>query len=268
MSKFDFKSAIEQAKAKMKSNKLNAVILAPSGGGKSSLCGTSGLPTLYLYCSSETHGPIAASTFATGEVTPICVDEGRDPDETLEFIREILSDTAFLKDYEFIAMDSASGLEHIIRESNELKTACMTDKGKLNSFRITEVITTIFSGIIKKLQGTGKHTAMTLALDVRAMDAETGEIVDAAPKLQGYGVAEAVIMQSGDVFIIGQLTNGEKTAYRIQFNGKVSKASKDAAGQIKRFQNFSPRLTGIKSLPESLPAKLSEVIKLKGGKGD
>jgi hypothetical protein len=263
--KFDFNAAIAQAKAKMEDKRLNAIILAPSGGGKSSLCGTAGVPTLYIYCMSETHGPVAASTFATGDVTPICIDDGRDPDEALEFLNALLEDKDALEPYEMIAFDSASGLEKIIRESTELKAACLTANGKVNGFMISEVMALMFSNIIKKMQATGKHTAMTLALDVKAMDSETGEILDASPKLQAYGVAEQVIMGHGDVFIIGPLSNGEKIAYRVQLNGKVSKASKDAGGMVKRFQNFNLRLTGVKELPASLPAKLSEVIKLKAG---
>jgi hypothetical protein len=261
--KFDFSKAIEQAKARMDNVRLNAIILAPSGGGKSSLCGTAGVPTLYIYCMSETHGPVAASTFATGDVTPICIDDNRDPDAALEFLNALLEDAETLAPFDMIAFDSASGLEKIIRESTELKAACLTSNGKINSFMISEVMALMFSNIIKKMHATGKHTAMTLALDVKAMDSDTGEIIDASPKLQAYGVAENVIMGHSDVFIIGPLSNGEKVSYRIQFNGKVSKASKDAAGMVKRFQNFSPRVTGVKELPSSLPAKLSDVIKLK-----
>lgn len=106
----------------------------------------------------------------------------------------------------------------------------------------------------------------TLALDVKSMDGETGEILEASPKLSTFSCAEFTIMNFGDVMIIGPLTKDDKTAHRIQFGGKVSKASKDASGQVKKLINFTPRVSGVKTLPNSLPAKLSEVIKLKEGK--
>jgi hypothetical protein len=265
MSKFDFSAEIAKAKAKLADKKLNLIVLGPSGSGKSSLCGTMGVSTLFLYCASETHGPDAAATYATGDVTPICLNDARDPDQALEFLNAILDDAEFLSGFEAIAVDSASGLERILKDSTEFKTGCMTDKGKINKFLESDVLSAMFDKIIKKMQATGKHTVMTLALDVKALDSDSGEILEAAPRLSTYGVAETVLMSHGDVCIIGPLSNGEKTAHRIQFSGKVSKVSRDAAGQVKRFLNFSPRVTGVKTMPESLPAKLSEVLKLKRG---
>jgi hypothetical protein len=264
MSKFDFKNAVAQAKARMEDKKLNAIVLAPSGGGKSSLAGTLGVPTLYLHLSAESHGPIAASTFSTGDVDPVCIDDGRTPDEALEFLQALLNDKEFLSGYDAIALDSATSLEQVIRNSDNFRARCISEKtGKVNSFAEPAAVLTIFSEIIRLLQATGKHTILTLALDVKAMDGETGEILEAMPKLSTYSVAESIIMQFGDVFIIGPMTKGDKTAHRIQFSGKVSKTSKDASGNVKKFINFSPRVTGVKVLPDSLPAKLSEVVKLK-----
>ncbi len=266
MSKFDFNAAVLKAKAKLEEKKLNAIVLAPSGGGKSSLMGTIGVPTLYLHCNSETHGPQQATAFATGEVTPICIDDGRTPDEALEFLYAILEDKEFLSSFGAIAIDSATGLERVIKESSVFMSALLTDKGKVNKFAESDVASAMFNKIIKLLQATDKHTVMSLALDVKAIDGDTGEILDANPKLSTYGVAETVIMSHGDVMIIGPMTKDDKTAHRIQFGGRVSKSSKDASGQVKKFHNFTPRVAGIKTLPNSLPAKLSEVIKLKEGK--
>jgi hypothetical protein len=265
MSKFDYAAEIAKAKAKMADKKVNLIVLGPSGAGKSSLCGTFGVPTLFLFCASETHGPDAASTRATGEVTPICLNSDKTPDQAFEFLNSMLDDAEFLAQFEAIAVDSASGLERILKETTEFRTGCLTDKGKINRFAESDVLAGMFDKIIRKMQATNKHTVMTLALDVRALDGDSGEILDAAPRLSTYGVAELVLMSHGDVCIIGPLSNGDKTAHRIQFSGKVSKVSRDAAGQVKRFQNFSPRLTGVKDLPDSLPARLSELVKLKRG---
>jgi hypothetical protein len=263
--KFDFSKAIAKAKAKLEDKKLNAIVLAPSGGGKSSLMGTIGVPTLYLYCTAESHGPQQATAFATGDITPICIDDERTADESLEFIKAILSDKEFLKSYGAIALDSITSLEAIVRESMDFKSRCLTSQNKHNNFAEPAAINAIIGEILSLLKASEKHVVTTLALDVRSLDGETGEILEASPKLSTYSCAEFIIMNFGDVMIIGPLTKDEKTAHRIQFGGKVSKASKDAAGHIKKLINFTPRVSGVKTLPNSLPAKLSDVIKLKEG---
>jgi adenylate kinase family enzyme len=262
----DYKKEIEKAKAKLLDKKLNLIVLGPSGSGKSSLCGTVGEPTLFLYLSTEMHGPEAASTFATGEVTPICLDDGRTPDEAYAFLNQILQDKAFLKPFGVVVLDSATSLELLIRETSEFNMRCLTDKGKRNSFAEHTVSVVLLTDIIRKMQATGKHTIMTCALDVKEYDEETGEIVEAHPQLSGYKVAENCIMAHSEVCMIGPMHKEDKTAHRIQFGGKITKTSKDGAGKVKRLFNFTPRVTGVKVLPASLPASLSELIKLKEGK--
>ena len=178
MAKFDFAGEIAKTKAKMADKKLNAIILAPSGGGKSSLCGTIGLPTLMLYCSAEQHGPQAAEAFATGAVTAMCIDEDRTPDQALEFLHAVLDDADFLSSFEAIAVDSATSLERLIKGTTDFTSRCLTDKGKINSFAESGALSAMFGDIINKLQLSGKHTMMTLALDVKAVDGESGEILE------------------------------------------------------------------------------------------
>jgi hypothetical protein len=125
----------------------------------------------------------------------------------------------------------------------------------------------MFDVIIKNLKSSGKHTILTLALDAKEIDPESGEVLDAMPKLTTYDAASSVLMQFSDRFIVGKLTKGDKSAYRIQFSTVVSKASKDAAGRTKKLLNINLQLTGVSKLPESLPANLAEVIKLKAGDG-
>lgn len=143
MSKFDFSKAIEKAKAKLEEKKLNAIVLAPSGGGKSSLMGTIGVPTLYLYCTAESHGPQQANAFSTGSVTPICIDDERSPDDSLEFLKAVLSDHEFLKDFDAIALDSMTSIEALVRESADFRTRCLTEKGKHNNFAEAGAVNTI-----------------------------------------------------------------------------------------------------------------------------
>jgi hypothetical protein len=263
--KVDYKAEIAKAKAKMERKLVNAIVLSPSGGGKSALAGTFGVPTLYLFASSEEHGPESASAFANCEITPICIDADRTPDQAIEFLIEILSNKDFLKDFEAIVVDGATALEILIRETNRFKIACMTDKGKHSSYAEGPAALSVFNEILGLLRASDKHTLMTCILDVREVDAETGEILDSSPRLGTYSLAEGIVLQHPDVFIIGPLTKDDKTAHRIQFAARMNKTSKEASGKVKKLLNFTPRITGVKDLPNSLPPKLSEVIKLKRG---
>ena len=262
----NYAAEIAKAKAKMEKKLINAIVLAPSGGGKSSLAGTFGVPTLYLYASSEGHGPEAASTFANCEVSPICIDSDRTPDEALAFLMAILSDKEFLNQFGAIVLDSATALELLIRETTRFAAACTTDKGKRNGFAEGPAALAIFNEILGLMRESGKHTLLTCILDVRDMDPETGEILDASPRLGTYSLAEGIVLQHSEVFVIGPLTKDDKTAYRIQFAARMSKASKEATGKVKKMLNFSPRVTGVKALPNSLAADLTALIKLKEGK--
>ncbi len=260
---FDFAAEVAKVKARMDDTKVQALVLAPSGGGKSSLCGTFGVPTLFLFCSAEWHGPKTADAFSTGPISAMCIDEGRTPDEALDFLNSVLTNKEFLSSYEAIAIDSATKLELLMRESTEFRTRCLTDKGKHNSFGESAALAFMFDELIKKIQLTEKHSVMTLALDVKEMDVETGEIVEAQARVSAYAVADSIIMSHGDVFIIGPMSRNDKTAHRIQFNGKITRTSKDAAGVVKKFLNFTPRLTGCTKLPTTLPPFLSDVLKYK-----
>ena len=267
--KIDYAAEFAKTAKMLEGDKLNAIVLAPSGGGKSSLAGTFGVKTLYLYGSSEAHGPRNAMAYSNCEVLPICIDAGRDPDQVLEFLSNILQDSEFLKDFEAVVIDSVNALEVIIKESNKFKLSCLTDKGKINSFVESDRLLSIFNDILKDLRNTGKHTLMTCVLDAQQIDSETGEILESTPRISTYKVAEHIIMQFGDVFTVGKLTIGEKEGYRIQFGGKISKTSKDAAGRIKKLINFNPRLAGYgKELPDHIPANLSKLLMLKQGKSE
>lgn len=264
MGKIDYKLEIEKAKKLCSSEKLNAICLAPSGAGKSALAGTFGVPTLYLYGSSESHGPVTARAFSNCEVTPICIDKGRSPSQAFYFLKDILSDKEFLKGFEAIVLDSANCLELIIRDTDNFKLGCTSEKGKHNSFSEGPVALAMFNEVLSLLRDSEKHTVITCILDVMEMDSETKEILASTPKLSTYRLAEGVVLQHGDIFTVGPLVNGEKEDFRIQFTARMSKSSKDTSGKVKMHINFTPRLAGVtKKLPSSLPAKLSDLIEYK-----
>ena len=83
-------------------------------------------------------------------------------------------------------------------------------------------------------------------------------------------VVEGILQQFGDVLLVGKMVKDDKISHRIQFNGTVSKVSKEANGTIKKLLNFSPRVSGITldKLPSSIPADLKKLaeFKAKGGK--
>jgi hypothetical protein len=98
-------------------------------------------------------------------------------------------------------------------------------------------------------------------LDVKDMDG-FGGISEAAPRLQGYGVCEAIVANFGDVLVVGRMTKGTDVKWKFQSLMDVKKVSKDENGTIKKILNFAPRLSGA-TLPAIMDADLSQVIKLK-----
>ena len=267
---FDFAKAIEEGKARRSRKTLEAIVLGPSGAGKSSLAGTFDGKILYLYGSGESHGPDAAETYGQGRLDTICLDDGRGPDEAFDALMSVLKDVEFLKKnkYTAIVIDGATELEALIRKTAEFKAMCLTNQGKHNAFQEPTAVLAMFRQVFEALRGVkaslGIHYLVTCILDVKEIS-ENGEIIDSSPRLSTYSVAEGLIQQFADVFAVGRMTNGDKVAHRIQFLSGVSKTSKDAAGKIKRSINFHPRLTGVKELPNTLPADLKEVLKLKVG---
>ncbi len=267
----DYKKLIAKTKERMANNTLQMVVLGSSGSGKSSLTGTMGVKTLYLYCSGESHGPKAAETYGKGDLDAIMVDdEGRSPDDAIKLTLDILGDIKFLKDgkYGGVVLDGATEFEALIRKSQMFKNACKTAKGDHNNFAESGAVLNIFREILARLRGLseeGIHYIMTCILDVKALD-DDGSVLESQPRLTTYSVAEGVIQCFPDVVVIGKMTNSEgKSAHRIQLGSGISKVSKDVGGRVKKLINFTPRLTGVKELPEHLKANLAEVIKLKGG---
>lgn len=270
---FNFAKAKADAQADLQSNTLGAMVLGQSGAGKSSLAGTFGVKTLYLYTSGESHGAKAANSLGADNVVPVSVDfeDGKalSADKAYERLLSIL-DSAGSEDFKAVVVDGATEIEILIRNTAKWKVMCQTDKGIHNTWAEGKATLAMFRPIIDKLKALQRkkiHFAMTCILDVVDVS-ENGEIKEAKPRLQTYSVAEGVIQQFEDIMVIGRMSKGNEVAHRIQFLAGVSRDSKDAEGQIRKSINFNPRISGIPidRLPNTLKADLSEVIKLKEGK--
>lgn len=274
---FDFKRAFEDAKQDLNNNKLFLVLLGASGNGKSFTQGTFGVKTLYLYCQGESHGPKSAATLGKDNIVPICIDRDETgelkADDALKRLNNILDDIEGIKKAGFgaISLDGFTELEGLVRASTRFTIMTTTDSGKHNGFAEPAATLFQFKEIISKLKrlqrGAGVHVCVTEILNVKEMNDE-GLVLDATPSLLGYSVAVGVVQQFDDVVIIGRMQKKDKISYRFQLMAAATKVSKDGVtGEIKKTFNFSPRLTGVDilSLPATLEANLSELIKIKKG---
>lgn len=270
---FNFDAAIAQAEKDAKSLALEALVLACSGGGKSTLAGTFGVKTLYLYAQGENHGVKAARSVGGVDVVPLCFDDGATPDEALSRLTAILKDHANIKKHNFgaVVIDGASELETLIRSSDNWIKACKTSKGAHNTFEEPKATIAGFRPIITALKdlqrATGIHYMVTCILDVKDFG-PNGEINEAMPRLQGYSVAETLVQQFGDVLVVGRMERSGQIKHKLQFATGLTKKSADEAGTIKKMLNFSPRIAGLNvaDLPPYLDADLKQVIALKVAK--
>lgn len=270
---FNFSAAKEAASKALNGKTLGAIILGPSGTGKSYLCGTLPGKILYLFSDGELHGPIAAQVNG-GDVTPIRIDQDDkenklSADDSYSRLLEILgaTDSILEAGFQSIVLDSLTEVEGIVRSTSQFKRKCETSAGKHNNFSEPGVTLELMRPILSKLrdlnQQHGIHYAATCPLTVQAIG-DDGQILESTPRLSGYSVAENLILQFPDVLVVGQVSKGGKTGHCLQFNSAaVSKTSKDLAGQVKKLINFSPRITGVKNVPQLLPASLAKVIELK-----
>lgn len=268
---FDFKGAMEKAKRDAESTALEALVLGPSGAGKSYRAGTFGCTTLYLYGGGESHGVRAAKQEAGGNLVPIRYDhESSDPDSTLQNILDILRDKKVIAQVgaKAVYLDGASEIEFLIRSSTKFKELCKTTKGTHNTFDEPKATVTLFRPIIEALKDLqteyGIHIVMSCIIDVKEYG-DNGEIVECAPRILGYGVAESLIQQFGDTLVVGKMTNPKtgQSVRKFQFMTDVVKTSKEESGVIKKTINFSPRISGVKELPKYLDANFKDVIDLK-----
>lgn len=274
---FDFKKAKEYARRAMKNPLLEAIILGPSGAGKSYTIGTLGCKTLYLYGTRESHGPKAASVKGTANMEPMAFDHGTwgtekterqfTGDESWSFLQAILKDHTYIKGegYKAIALDGMKVLEDLVKSTTEWRQKCSTAKGGHNTFKETEASQEMIGTIISLLKTCqrecGVHIVVTGILDVKESDA-FGAVVEASPRLGGYGLAESINQFFGDILVVGKMSKGGESKWKFQFMSDLTRVSKDEAGNQKKAMNFSPRLTGYEP-PPFMDANLADVIKFK-----
>jgi hypothetical protein len=275
---FNFDAAKKSAAKALKNPLLELIVLGSQGAGKSYCIGTLGVKTLYLYGLRESHGPKTASVQGKANVEPMCIDYGVWPgekderaftsDESLEFLRAILMDQAYIKSqaYKAIAVDGLAVLEAMVKGTQEWKEKCRTTAGKHNTYKETEATQEILGEVIGLLKACqrelGTHIVVTGVLDVKSTDA-FGAIDEAAPRLGGYGLAESLNQHFGDIAVVGKMTRGGETKYKFQFLTDLTKVSKDESGNQKKAMNFSPRLSGLDIQEPTMPADLSLLAKLK-----
>jgi hypothetical protein len=272
--KFDMNKAKAEAEKSMTNPLLELVVLGSQGAGKSYAIGTLGVKTLYLYGTKEEHGPKTANVKGAGNIVPICIDhyngEALSADNSLEYIYTILTDGKYLRDegYKAIVFDGLSVLETIVKNTTAFRERCKTAGGKHNPYKETEASIEIIGGIINMMKACqrelGCHIVMTGTLDVKSVDG-FGAIEEAAPKLAGYGLAEALNSFFGDIVVVGQMTKNGESKYKFQFLSDLTKVSKDENGQQKKVLNFRPRLSGLEVAPV-IDADLAALAKLKRDK--
>lgn len=270
---FDLAKATQESSKMLNNKALEAIILGPSGGGKSFLLGTAKEKTLHLYFMGENHGIKSSARAAQDtktEVTSVCVDYADgvqlSPDATYTRLLEILASKSLIEaGIKVIAVDGLSELETIIRSTLIWKKKCLTEKGNHNGFAETgatlEMVKPVLDSLKKLHRENGIHFVVTCILDVVSLG-DMGQILESKPRLQGMRVAEEVVRQFGDVLVVGSMRKDNVDKHKLQFKTVVSQASKDASGEIKRCLNYAPRIAGVE-VPALMDASLAEVISLK-----
>ena len=285
--------SLKELKALVKAKKnvadpLFAVIVGCSSAGKSFLTGTLGVPTLFLYLSTEHHGHKAASS-SNANILPVCLDVMEEQDKDIAGLAsnrtgDRLNDTQSilkLKHYssldlksegiEAVVIDSLSDLEQVIKATPDFKQACIASNGKMNKFnegdelikRIREIVIG-FQHFTKE----GVHTIFTLAGVVQAVDENSAASI-IQPKLSTFSVADMIPRLFSDVLLVTRMKHEGEMKHVLSFDGNFQRTGKDITGKTNKVMNFAPRVSGLSTddLPEFMKADLKEVLKLKN-KGD
>lgn len=259
---------------------LFAVVFAPSGSGKSTLIGTLNVPTLFLYTSSESHGLQSCRSMNKNEVFGVCIDKKEDADEfvgadKLTLGATLTADQSLLKinywitqdlkgaGFKAISLDSLADFELLTLQSTFVNDYCRTEKGGKNTYKTGEAFIVLLQSIINKLltqKANGLHIIMTCPAHVTQVS-EEGGVETIMPVLSGYQVGDKIARLFAEVLFVSKVDG----KHQLIFDVDVKRASKDQQGNLKKMLNFSCRISGVlsTSMPETLPADLKEVIKLK-----
>lgn len=274
---FDFKKAKAEAKLPQQIRPMKAIILGTSGGGKSSLLGTSGLDLVMFYGKTEEHGPTAAKTLSNdhgGSITAIEYTVWKeengisilDPDASINNLKALLRDVEVGNEFQAVAIDSLTELQSIYLQTRELADGCKTDKGVHNKWAEGDVFVKFFEEVrdaLITLQGKGLHCFVTCAA-LKSPAQNDNNVVTYEPNLRGFKVAENIIRMFDDVLLVDRTENEEteEITHRLIFKANVTKKSKDLRGNVTKSLNFQPRVAGFKvqDLPETADAILDKII--------
>lgn len=261
----------------IKTDGLFLVVLGPSGAGKSHFLGTYPGRTLLLYGSGESHGPASASN-SNSDLLAIAWDRSKDaegrvidlaPDKMLKRIKDVL-DPATLKaaGVKCVALDSLTALMTDLKNTEVFKQRCTGANGKHNAFKETEALIELSSGILRLLQALVDYHSIdviaTLDLQIQAI-ADDGLILESKPSLPTFGVAKALVQVFGDILMLARM--GEKRTPVFQNAARSAASSVDRETQTTvKYLEFTPRLRGVRALPEFIDANVPAILALKGAK--
>ena len=191
---------------------LDAVIIAPSGGGKSHCIGTLHGTVLYLYGEDESHGAVSAA----GKKAEIkALSWSKDPetgaplkaDESLSLLSCLLTPD-FIKNNGItaIALDSLSSLEKLIRCTGRFKAGCLTKDGVHNAYaepsQCLKIMDEIFNQVRSLKTVVPVDFIVTCVADCLEVN-ENGSYRKIKPKLGSYSLAESCIQQFAHILLVG-----------------------------------------------------------------
>jgi hypothetical protein len=263
----DFAAMKKRAKGN-KDEGMLACILGAGQAGKSTLLGTTGLPTLILHTSDESHGLMSAGIY-NNDVTGVCIntdDDGNAVEAEVAFqkLLTILSDPSLIKHFGAVCLDSLSSVDILLKQTEFFKAFCREKGGVHNRFKEGEAILTALQMIVNATalyRKNGGNFLVTLAVDVKAVDGD-GVAETIVPVLSTYGVANAVPRLFDTVLYTSQAVVDGAQKRALIFSTQATRVSKEAGGATKKTLNFSPCLRGIsdEDTPDFMPADLSKLI--------
>jgi len=249
---------------------LLAVLVGPTGAGKSTLVGTLGVPTLYFHTASESHGPRAARTI-NPKIAPICIDgdAAKTPDEHFEGLLAMLADVKGMKAQKVgaIVLDGWAELESLLMTTTAMKNFCRTKDGTHNTFKEGDFILLKFREIRKALQiiqDNGMHVITTL-LGILTSQPDDLNGYSLSPRLKGYNTAEFVLSLFPDILIPARLVNKDgKSEFALLYHATISRSQTKEDGSMK-VAAFTPRITGtlITAWPQKSSADLSKMLEFR-----
>jgi hypothetical protein len=251
---------------------LFCLILGSSGSGKSSTCGSLGVPTLFFRTPVESHGAASARTISKGlfdgvdNITEIDIYEGADnADQAWDNLLSTLDDPSIAQNFGAVVIDSLTDLQpNLFAQLTDFKERTTSSNGKPNNLAIPGVHTEYFNLLInqklKKLHSKGVHIILLAAATVVTVS-DDGAEVTAKPGLSGTMPASLVNRSCPDILLINRIREEDGTwAHNFLFYPKVSKESKSLTGQVTKTEGFSMRLSHVFNLPERANARLDELI--------